>query len=608
MANIIRLGGSSGGSGTGNEVVVNTDAGATVTATNAGTTITAIADTGGVAKLKLSKVGTWAMRASKEGFMGVENVYSVPSVLAMPLLPEFTYTGGYNQREDGVVELLTSGTIVFLTPGVIDVFCVGGGGAGGNAREKDYNRGQGGGGGGYCTTARKQRVTGSYQVTIGAGGVCQESSTGDPTNGGTASFGEIVTAGGGFSAKGVYLGGKFRGGNGGSGGGGGRILGETTEQYGGTDGSNGLPLTAQSNTEKGGKGSSITTREFGEQTGKLYAGGGGGGAVLQYQTDPVYSTGGDGGGGDGGWCSQNMFTGYAKAGGANTGGGGGGGANHTQDLVLGRDGGSGIVCFRAAKSTNVVVSPTPTSGVTYTEGLKGIIPLDVTLFAEAISNNSSITNETSTVYIDFGDVHRKVSVGNQVTIALDDTDYAFDVIGFNHDELTTPTAYGAATATGKAGFTFQMHDLFATNYWMNPTNTNQGGWKNSLMRTSKMATMKGYMPAAWQTAIKPVNKASGTGGGSSSGTETVSDNCFLLAEIEIFGSRTYSVPGEGTQYAYYKAGNSKVKRKGGTAIFWWERSPYSGGSTSFGIVNHNNESPSGWVASETNGVAFAFCV
>ena len=252
-------------------------------------------------------------------------------------------------------------------------------------------------------------------------------------------------------------------------------------------------------------------------------------------------------------------------------------------------------------------STAATSGVNYTSGLSGVAASDVTLFAEAISNNSSITNATSTVYIDFGSVHRKVSVGDQVTLSLNGTSYAFDVVGFNHDTLTTSTAYGATTKTGKAGITFQMHDLFATTYQMNSSNTNSGGWKSSAMRTSTMATMKGYMPAAWQTAIKPVNKASGTGGGSSSGTETVSDNCFLLAEIEIFGSTTYSVSGEGTQYAYYKAGNSKVKNKGGSANTWWERSPRSGNSRNFCQVNGSGTAAN-YAASSSYGVAFGFCV
>lgn len=142
---------------------------------------------------------------------------------------------------------------------------------------------------------------------------------------------------------------------------------------------------------------------------------------------------------------------------------------------------------------------------------------------------------------------------------------------------------------------------------MNSSNTNSGGWKSSAMRTSTMATMKGYLPDDWEAIIKLVNKASGTGGGSSSGTETVSDNCFLLAEIEIFGSTTYSVSGEGTQYAYYKADNSKVKNKSGSAHRWWERSPHSGNSGYFCSV-HSDGFASYRVGDSSYGVAFGFCV
>ena len=254
-------------------------------------------------------------------------------------------------------------------------------------------------------------------------------------------------------------------------------------------------------------------------------------------------------------------------------------------------------------------SLTAQSGVSYTNGLNGLEADVISLFSAAISNNSDITNETSVIYLDNGDIHRKVNIGDQVTLSLNGTNYAFDIIGFNHDTLTDANAYGKATATGKAGITFQMHDLFETGYKMNSSNTNSGGWKSSAMRTSTMKTIKGYMPAAWQTAIKPVNKASGLGGGSSSGTETISDSCFLLAEIEVFGSNTYSVSGEGNQYAYYKAGNSKVKnlKSNGSNYHWWERSPYSGDGNSFCVVYMDG---SAIYSNPTMKplVAFAFCV
>lgn len=252
-------------------------------------------------------------------------------------------------------------------------------------------------------------------------------------------------------------------------------------------------------------------------------------------------------------------------------------------------------------------STTAQSGVTYIDGLSGLEPADISLIAQTISNNSQITNTTMAVYYDYKKIHRKISIADQVTIPLNGTDYAFDVIGFNHDTLTTANAYGDNTATGKAGITFQMHNCFATTDVMNSSGTNSGGWKSSAMRTSTMATMKGYLPTEWRTAIKPVNKASGTGGGSSSGTETVSDSCFLLAEIEIFGSTTYSVSGEGTQYEYYKAGGSKVKSTRGSYYYWWERSPRLSTSSIFCCVNNNGNANSNGAA-VGNGVAFGFCV
>lgn len=153
-----------------------------------------------------------------------------------------------------------------------------------------------------------------------------------------------------------------------------------------------------------------------------------------------------------------------------------------------------------------------------------------------------------------------------------------------------------------------MHGLFATYYPMNSSNTNVGGWKSSEMRTSTMPLMKGHLSTAWQTAIKPVNKASGLGGGSTSGTEITSDDCFLLAEIEIFGSTTQSVSGEGTQYAYYRAGNSKIKfNEQGYTDLWWERSPWIRSSSAFCGVLNDGTSQAFSVTSKS-GVVFAFCI
>lgn len=255
-------------------------------------------------------------------------------------------------------------------------------------------------------------------------------------------------------------------------------------------------------------------------------------------------------------------------------------------------------------------SPTPQSGVTYTTGLNHLSPDMISYISKCISNNGNITNETTTIYYDDSDYHHSmISVGDQVTIALNGTNYIFDVIGFNHDYLADFSAYGTTTRTNMAGITFQMHDCFATTYKMNSSNTNVGGWKESLMRTSTMPLMKGYMPAEWQAIIKTCRTASGTGGGSTGGQEIVYDDCFLLSEIEIFGYTTNSVSGglEGVQYAYYKAGNSKIKKRSGSSYEWWERSPNSGNSAYFCDVNFTGGATKGQAAASL-GVAFAFCV
>ena len=80
----------------------------------------------------------------------------------------------------------------------------------------------------------------------------------------------------------------------------------------------------------------------------------------------------------------------------------------------------------------------------------------------------------------------------------------------------------------------------------------------------------------------------------------------MLSEVEIFGSTRYSAAGEGTQYAYYKAGNSKVKNVSGSAFAWWERSPRASDSTRFCLVNSGGNA-NGYLASGVSGVAFGFC-
>lgn len=189
------------------------------------------------------------------------------------------------------------------------------------------------------------------------------------------------------------------------------------------------------------------------------------------------------------------------------------------------------------------------------------------------------------------------SVGDKKTINIDGTDYQFQIIGFNHD---------TKTAGGTAGITFQMVDCMNATAQMNSSNTNSGGWTSCAMRTSVLNSIFSSLPADLQKAIKAVNKLTSAGNQSAT-INTTSDKLFLLSEVEIFGSTTYSKSGEGSQYAYYKAGNSKVKKVNGSASDWWERSPRGSGSTGFCYVDSSGNAGN-YGASNSYGVAFGFCI
>ena len=222
----------------------------------------------------------------------------------------------------------------------------------------------------------------------------------------------------------------------------------------------------------------------------------------------------------------------------------------------------------------------------------------VYVYPFTIGNN---LNDTDWADIDIcgrlGMAQQFFKVGDSKTVNIGGTNYEVQIIGFNHDDNVSG---------GKAAYSFQLVDCLNQTQQMNTSNTNTGGWNGSAMR-GRMSTYKSQLPAALRNVIKTVKKKSGTGGGSSSGTQQTNDDLFLLSEIEIFGTTTYSVAGEGTQYEWYKAGNSRIKKVNGSASYWWERSPYSGNTNIFCGVGSSG-SANNYNAYASGGVSFGFCV
>ena len=184
-------------------------------------------------------------------------------------------------------------------------------------------------------------------------------------------------------------------------------------------------------------------------------------------------------------------------------------------------------------------------------------------------------------------------VGDQKAMTIGSTDYLVDIIGINHDDYSD--------GSGKAPFTFQLHDCYGELKNMNSSRTNNGGWTSCVMRQTHLPAILSKMPTEVRNNIREVNKLTSAGNQSAT-INTTADKLFLLSEIEIFGSVSHSKSGEGTQYDYYKAGNSRAKDG---AYSWWERGPNGNDSTHFCFVLRGNASSSN--ANYATGVAFGFC-
>nr|DAF47183.1 MAG TPA: tail-collar fiber protein [Caudovirales sp. ctTVN2] len=177
------------------------------------------------------------------------------------------------------------------------------------------------------------------------------------------------------------------------------------------------------------------------------------------------------------------------------------------------------------------------------------------------------------------------------------------IIGFNHNsgkEGSNRIHFLLGKIGGKfVGLVDSYYDPsgYATTsgaFTMNTSDTNSGGWAKTQMRSTVLGaasdptnptanTLLAALPADLRAVMKSVTKyTDNTGGGSNSASAVTAttDYLWLLAEFEVFGSRTYansSEPSSQAQYEYFKAGNSKIAYKHSaaeTAAAWRLRSPY----------------------------------
>ena len=188
------------------------------------------------------------------------------------------------------------------------------------------------------------------------------------------------------------------------------------------------------------------------------------------------------------------------------------------------------------------------------------------------------------------------------------------ILGFNHNSTKEGT-HRIHFLLGKIGGKFvglvdsyydpSGYTTTSGAFTMNTSDTNSGGWAKTQMRSTVLGaasdptnptanTLLAALPADLRAVMKSVTKyTDNTGGGSNSASAVTAttDYLWLLAEFEVFGSRTYansSEPSSQAQYEYFKAGNSKIAYKHSaaeTAAAWRLRSPYASYYSGFCAVD-----------------------
>lgn len=187
-------------------------------------------------------------------------------------------------------------------------------------------------------------------------------------------------------------------------------------------------------------------------------------------------------------------------------------------------------------------------------------------------------------------------VGDSKTMNIGGKEYAIDIIGKNHDTYS---------AGGTAPLTFQLHDTYADAKYFH-SGYAYSSWDICPLRNTDLPAILALMPSEVQAGIKEVEKLHGKGS-----VHTISDKLFLLAEIEVFGTCTYSYSGEGTQYDYYKAGNSKIKTGAkymdSAVNYWWTRSMDKTANDCFCVISQEGKPIRLGTSGNCAGVSFAFC-
>ena len=276
-----------------------------------------------------------------------------------------------------------------------------------------------------------------------------------------------------------------------------------------------------------------------------------------------------------------------------------------------------------------VITVSCTAGTNYSAPANKTVQVTATFVTKVLNENTWETisgvsaDGTGASYWSVGDC-KAVSVSGTVgTQSISGTYYVY-ILGFNHNGATG-IDFGTFKTALSGGTDICLIDGKYNNYSTNGTkyfnmnhssNTNSGGWKGCDLRydvlgstntndgdatattaTNPVAnTLMAALPSDLRAVMQPMTiYTDNTGGGTNTASNVTAsvDYLPLLAEYEIFGTRSYANSSEQNhqaQYAYYSAGNSKVKychSATSSTAWWWGRSPFCSYGYYFCFVGTN---------------------
>lgn len=302
-------------------------------------------------------------------------------------------------------------------------------------------------------------------------------------------------------------------------------------------------------------------------------------------------------------------------------------SNKTSVATVSRSGTTATVSHVNQTNGEATITVSCTAGTNYTAPTSKTVTVKAEFILATLNANSwaaiHSVSGTGASYWAVGDRKAVAVSGTVGTQSVSGTYYVY-IIGFNHNGATG-IDFGTFKTALSGGTDICLIDAGYGNNYTNGTkyfnmnhssNTNSGGWKGCDLRydvlgstntndgdatattaTNPVAnTLMAALPSDLRAVMKPMTiYTDNTGGGSNAASNVTAsvDYLPLLAEYEIFGTRSYANSSEQNhqvQYAYYSAGNSKVKYRHSatsSAAWWWERSPYYTNSSGFCYVNTN---------------------